>query len=813
MAEFFGPYRVIRPLDGDRDDPGAGTVYLGESPDGLSVAIKVLSDPPIAGLDMRNVFAREAAVLRRVLRARNVIRFIDADLDAPVPWVVTEYVPGPSLADAVASGGRLTEASVRVIAAGIADALADLHQLGIVHGGVRPAHVLLSATGPVLAGFRFAKEADSETGPPDDISSLGAVLAFAATGETPSSREDGEDREDREDAEAAAPSRAARDLPLGSLTADIARVVAQCMEADPALRPTAAGLRRLIGFVSPARGWLRYDTEPRLPVQFETTDRAFSEVFTAPDRDLPSPARPPSPPRPPSPAGPASPPGPAPSADARPEPSLWYDTWLPREDPLAGQGPRPRHLVGKCPDGVGVGEPFSVLVSVVESTFQSFQSDSRLKRFAVGASGEDVLLVLHAPGYTVLGPHRQTVHVPFRGDSEPVMFELRANAPGPGRMTFTAWLKGTYLGELEVETQTEPTYGGHVTRTTSTVIEPSAVEGMVSLVVRYDPAQNTYRFEFRDEDNPEEVTSHLAYDPGPRVERLVGDLERLARGRGGYSAAETRDYLVNAGAGLWHELLPARLREQFWERQERIRQLTILADSDAVPWELLYPFDPGHDAGFLVEQFPVTRVVFGRRLPRSLNLQPAWFVLPDGSPQQAHDEVAALRGIVDVPSAPRPVITELTPLLDMIRNGVFGLLHFACHNTFDAAAGPVIPLDKRQFTPVQLTTTAISRPLARYTPLVFINACRSAGTSPSYQQLEGWARTFMAAGAGAFIGSLWAVRDSTARDFACELYSQLMKGTMLGKAVMLARQAAAASPGDPTWLAYTVYGDPRATLR
>jgi hypothetical protein len=96
-----------------------------------------------------------------------------------------------------------------------------------------------------------------------------------------------------------------------------------------------------------------------------------------------------------------------------------------------------------------------------------------------------------------------------------------------------------------------------------------------------------YRFEFRDEDYPSEVHSNLAYDPGPVVEQLIADLDSLADGRSGYSAGQTREYLVNASARLWQQLVPGQLREQFWDRQRRIRQLTILADKDAVPWELL----------------------------------------------------------------------------------------------------------------------------------------------------------------------------------------------------------------------------------
>jgi CHAT domain-containing protein len=63
-----------------------------------------------------------------------------------------------------------------------------------------------------------------------------------------------------------------------------------------------------------------------------------------------------------------------------------------------------------------------------------------------------------------------------------------------------------------------------------------------------------------------------------------------------------------------------------------------------------------------------------------------------------------------------------------------------------------------------------------------------------------------------FIGSLWAVSDGAAREFAQELYRQLRAGYPLGNAVMQARQAAASTPDDPTWLAYTVYGDPRAAV-
>ena len=418
---------------------------------------------------------------------------------------------------------------------------------------------------------------------------------------------------------------------------------------------------------------------------------------------------------------------------------------------------------------------------------------------------------MYAPGLQVLSDDQQTVHVPADADSRPVRFELRADTPGPAKVSITAWIGGTHLGELRVEITAERDRAPGPHREVLAEITTQPTAGAVSLVVRYDPSQQAYRFEFRDEDNPNEVHSNLAYDPGPVVEQLIADLDSLAAGRSGYSADQTQDYLVNAGARLWQQLVPGQLREQFWDRQHRIRQLTILADKDAVPWELLYPMDPGHDAGFLVEQFPVTRAIFGWRPGRTLRLQPARFVLPEGSLQEAAAEVEAMRRLLDPGQAPGAVISELTPLRDLIGSGEFGLLHFACHNTYEPVGGSSIRLGRVRFTPTLLEVAAIQKTLQASAPTVFLNACRSAGLAATYNQLDGWASKFLEAGAAAFIGSLWAVSDGASREFAQELYRHLQRGSTLGNAVMAARQAAASTPDDPTWLAYTVYGDPRAT--
>ena len=465
-------------------------------------------------------------------------------------------------------------------------------------------------------------------------------------------------------------------------------------------------------------------------------------------------------------------------------------------------------MKGRCPQTIAVGKPFSLLASIV---LTPGPASATTKPFDVPPGGLGVLLVAYAPELRLLSDQQQRVHVPADADSEPVMFELCADSPGVRLVSLTAWLDGNYLGELVVEITAERDVPPGPHREVVAEMTTEVTEGAVSLVVRYDKTQNAYRFEFRDEDNPAEVTSNLAYDPGPLVERLIAGLDSLAKGRSGHDPDQALDYLQQQGARLWSDLVPEPLRMQFWDRQHRIRQLTILTDNDAVPWELLYPLDTGRDADFLVKQFPVTRTVFGRRLPRKLSLWPARFVLP-GSLPEARREIETMQELLDPGQPPGTVVSALTPLQELIRSGDFGLLHFACHNRFDPEDGSSITLGNVQFTPTHLTKAAIGRALARSGPTVFINACRSAGSSATYNRLDGWASNFLKAGAAAFIGSLWAVSDGAAREFAQELYRQLQAGSPLGNAVMQARQVAASQPGDPTWLAYAVYGDPRATV-
>jgi len=253
----IGPYRLRAVLGAG----GMGKVYLGErsTPDGTQVAaVKVVHDQFAADNRFRQRFAREVAVASAV-GGPSIAALVDADPDAPVPWLATEYVAGPSLEQAVATT-VLPEPAVLRLAAGLAGALQILHAGGFVHRDLKPSNVLLAADGPKLIDFGIARALDEtaitrtggvlgapgfmspeqaaghEVGPPSDVFSLGSIVVFAATGRGPFGAST---------TPLALLRRVIDDRPdLDGLSARLRSVLEPCFAKDPDDRPTAAELAR-----------------------------------------------------------------------------------------------------------------------------------------------------------------------------------------------------------------------------------------------------------------------------------------------------------------------------------------------------------------------------------------------------------------------------------------------------------------------------------------------------------------------------------------------------------------------------------------
>lgn len=473
-----------------------------------------------------------------------------------------------------------------------------------------------------------------------------------------------------------------------------------------------------------------------------------------------------------------------------------------------------RFLQGRFPERVRLGEGVSLLVRL--GLEPGARLEAPLRPLAVPENGLDVVLLLvDSPGFTLRSPERQVVRVVPRQDSSWSGFELLAAREGVHTLQVEAFVGGVGLGGLAVQASVDPTTRtGPSTEWSSPAAIAQAGSGEISLLLSYDLDRQVYRYRLVDSSGyyaEEAASDRLLQPPGEAIEQLAAQLNTLARGQAPWDAATTRDWLKGQGIALWNSFVPQALQREFWQRRDRITQMTIVSQGDPVPWELLYPFAPGQDAGFLIDQFPVARRRYGPRPPGRLRLEAADLVLSGvGSLAAAPAEIAALdqllrgRGLV-----PRH-ITDLPSLLQTFERGDVGLLHFSCHNAFARAAPNAsrILLGSQPFEPVFLEAHA-----GRFAaPLVFLNACRTDGQAPLYTTVEGWASHFLRAGAGAFIGSLWEVADTSASIYAQEFYRAALAGQTLGEAARQARDVIRSMPGDPTWLAYTLYGDPAAIV-
>ena len=138
---------------------GMGSVYLGFSPAGRAVAIKVVHPELARDAEFRQRFAREVAAARAV-SGMYTAPVVAAGLDDDPPWLATAFVPGPSLADVIARHGPLPEPAVWRLAAGLAEALRAVHACSLVHRDLKPANVLLAADGPHVIDFGISRASD-----------------------------------------------------------------------------------------------------------------------------------------------------------------------------------------------------------------------------------------------------------------------------------------------------------------------------------------------------------------------------------------------------------------------------------------------------------------------------------------------------------------------------------------------------------------------------------------------------------------------------------------------------------------------------
>ncbi|MFI0484846.1 serine/threonine-protein kinase [Actinomadura sp. 9N215] len=259
----LGSYALI----GRVGEGGQGTVFLGADDDGREVAIKLLHAELTSDDKARARFLRELETAKKVAPFCTA-QVIDADVDGDRPYIVSEYVPGPSLNQQVLDAGPLDGAGLDRLAVGTATALAAIHQAKIVHRDFKPHNVLIGPDGPRVIDFGVARAISAgttltsrvigtpsymapeqisgdEVGTAADVFCWAATLVFAATGEPPFGQ----------DTIPAVINRILHEEPeLGALEGPLRELVLDCLEKEPAHRPGARQvLMRLLGHEETSR--------------------------------------------------------------------------------------------------------------------------------------------------------------------------------------------------------------------------------------------------------------------------------------------------------------------------------------------------------------------------------------------------------------------------------------------------------------------------------------------------------------------------------------------------------------------------------
>jgi CHAT domain len=294
-----------------------------------------------------------------------------------------------------------------------------------------------------------------------------------------------------------------------------------------------------------------------------------------------------------------------------------------------------------------------------------------------------------------------------------------------------------------------------------------------------------------------------------------GSIPRWSRQGSSPMNAERR--LATKGLRLFREILPRELQTRLWELRARVRTVLLQSEEPWIPWELckLQGREGGRivEGPFFAEAFDLGRWQPGVGIRPSITMNNIALVQPsDSGLKGAHEEASYVQSLsqegrrVDRVAA---TMLEVQAAMADARHDVWHFTGHGIHCDEDPERSAIVLERGERLLSEDLSGVVGNLGLAH--PFVFLNACQIARGGDSLAGLGGWASAFLRQGASAFLGASWEIDDQAALGFARGVYSRLLEGEPIGRAVREARIAVRRA-GDPSWLAYALFAHPGAKV-
>ena len=489
-----------------------------------------------------------------------------------------------------------------------------------------------------------------------------------------------------------------------------------------------------------------------------------------------------------------------------------------------------------CPDKTILNQRFSLTVELLLDKPEDQPESASVNIEDTGTDKlPEVEVVLSHSGFDLEGSNTQIIEVE-RDDDSSVRFVLIPRKLGQHKIKVQFYQNGKPIGKsvrnvlvseqpVTVEVP-QPDQPNDIELKTTLTIPPQDLELYIDL------ADDNRTLSFGLHSVKPEIDYHrtklgkvtLQGSPLEKMQSVYKEMTQLAQRTP--TTDEDKQWaehrLESVGNELWDELIPERLKQEYWKFKSRVKSVLITSEEPWIPWEMIKPYRDNDDGEqendlFWCQQFAISRWLSGAGTADELDMKNTRSIAPKQvNLPSVKEEIAFLESLADLRSTVTPLtsFSTRTQVLDSLKNEDLSILHFACHGLFDSTSpdDSAITLSDGALRPSDIRVKFGGK---RQRPLIFINACHGGRAEFSFTGLGGWADRLVNARAGAFIGAMWEVSDKLALQFAKTFYTALLQDNKTtAESFRQAREEIRQlAPYNSTWLAYTLYADPEGRVK